>query len=46
MRGCLFSCVFKKWMIFILSENVRNFETKFMKAGVHAGLGALFLSER
>ena len=42
MRGCLFSCVFKKWLISILSENVRNLELQFMKADNHAGLRALF----
>lgn len=42
MRGCLFSYVFKKWSIFILSENVRNFESEFMKADNHAGLRSLF----
>ena len=42
MRGCLFSCVFKKWTIFILSENVRNRGTEFMKADNRAGLRVLF----
>lgn len=45
MRGCLFSCVFKKCLIFILSENVRNLESEFMKADNHAGLRPFFVRE-